>query len=126
MLLCPAFAAMGLGGRDKGGESLPEREAPEAKAPQPPTENAETPPARVRASGRVRLVGTGLFPELVITGKDREWYIDKNEEYKLRDLQQRTVTVEATETYQELLFANGLSAGRRYTLKDITIAGKEP
>jgi hypothetical protein len=125
-LLCPAFAAMGLGGQDKGGEPPPERETPEAGAPQSAAENAETPPVRVRASGRVRLVGTGIFPELVITGEDREWYIDKNEASKLRDFQQQTVTVEGTETYLELRFANGLSAGRRYSLKDITITGKEP
>jgi hypothetical protein len=69
----------------------------------------------------VRLVGTGTFPQLVITGKDREWYIDREEEFKLLDFQQQIVTVEGTETYQDLRFANGLSAGRRYTLTNIRV-----
>jgi hypothetical protein len=75
----------------------------------------------VRVSGLVRLVGTGLFPQVVITGEDREWYIDREEESALLDFQQQTVTVEGTETYQDLRFANGLPAGRRYTLKNIRI-----
>ena len=75
----------------------------------------------VQVSGRVRLVGSDPFPELVVTGADREWYIDKDDEYKLKDLQQRTVTIEGTETVTELFFANGRSAGERRTLKNIRV-----
>jgi hypothetical protein len=75
----------------------------------------------VQAAGRVRLVGSGTFPELIISGKDREWYIDKKDEAVLKDYQQQTLTVAGTETYTDLRFANGLPAGRRYTLHDITI-----
>ena len=75
----------------------------------------------VQVTGRVRMVGTGTFPELVITGEDREWYVTKDEEHKLRDLQQRTVTVEGREIVTELRFANGLSAGTRRTLSNIKI-----
>ena len=78
-------------------------------------------PKAVRVSGRVRLVGNEPFPELVITGDDREWYIDRDDVPKLRDLQQRTVIVEGMETSRELTFANGMPAGTRFTLKDIRI-----
>ena len=79
----------------------------------------------VRVSGRVRLVGSGPLPELVITGPDREWYVAKEDEPKLRDLQHRTVTVEGDETVTEMRFANGMSAGQRYTLKNIKIIAIE-
>jgi len=75
----------------------------------------------VRVTGVVRLVGTGLFPELVITGPEMEWHITPDEEKKLHDLQHRTVTVEGVETVTELFFANGLSAGTRRELKNIKI-----
>ena len=75
----------------------------------------------VRASGVVRLVGGGPMPELVITGTDREWYIPREEEHKLTDLQQRIVTVEGEETVEELRFASGISAGERRILKNIKV-----
>jgi len=75
----------------------------------------------VRVTGTVRLVGTGYFPELVITGPEMEWHIAQDEAKKLHDLQHRTVTVEGVETVIELQFANGLSAGTRRELKNIKI-----
>ena len=75
----------------------------------------------VQISGRVRLVGHEPFPELVISGENGEWYIAKEEEYKLRDLQQRTVEIEGEETVIALIFANGMSAGQRRTLTNIKI-----
>jgi hypothetical protein len=75
----------------------------------------------VEVLGKVRLVGHEPFPELVISGEDGEWYIDKDEEYLLRDMQQRMVIVEGEETVIELMFANGLSAGVRRTLSNIKI-----
>jgi len=82
-------------------------------------------PSFVRATGMVRLVGSGLFPELVITGPDREWYISREEDHLLKELQHRTVTVEGYESVFELRFANGLYAGQRRTLKDIKIISIE-
>ena len=79
----------------------------------------QNPPVQV--TGRVRLVGNEPFPELVITGTDREWHIEKSEEYKLKDLQQRLVTVEGIETVTTLHWANGRPAGERYSLKEIRI-----
>jgi hypothetical protein len=75
----------------------------------------------VQVTGVVRLGGTGLFPELVITGSEGEWHITSDEEKKLHDLQHRTITVEGIETVTEMRFANGLSAGVRRGLKNIKI-----
>ena len=80
----------------------------------------------VRVTGVVRLVGTGLFPELVITGPEIEWHITPDEEEKLHDLQHRTVTVEGVETVTELYFAGGLSAGARRELQNIKIIAIDP
>jgi len=79
----------------------------------------------VQVSGTVRLVGTSLFPEIVITGSDKEWYVEKKEMSKLNDLQHRVVTVEGEETIAELQFAGGLSAGIRRTLRNIKIISIE-
>jgi len=77
--------------------------------------------AFVNVTGIVRLVGSGLMPETVITGLDREWYVLGDEDHLLKELQYCTVTVEGYETVVELKFANGFPAGERRTLKDIKI-----
>jgi len=74
----------------------------------------------VKVTGTVRLVGTGLFNDLVISG-EREWYIAAEDREKLHNLQHRRVTVEAEETAREIRFASGISAGIRYTLRSIKI-----
>jgi hypothetical protein len=79
---------------------------------------------KVEVSGRVRMVGSSPNTFLVLSGEDREWYIEPNEQDKLMKLQQQTVTVRAYEYYQDLFFANGSSAGRHYYLKDITVLRK--
>ena len=58
---------------------------------------------------------------LVITGEDREWYVESGEKEKLMHLQQQNVTVIANEYYEDRVFANGTSAGRFYFLKDIVV-----
>jgi hypothetical protein len=78
-------------------------------------------PQKVEASGRVRLVGSSPMTELVISGEDREWYVESGEKEKLMQLQQQNVTVTAYEYYEDRFFANGASAGRYYFLKDIVI-----
>ena len=77
--------------------------------------------AVVQVSGKVRLVGSGPLPELVISGPDKEWYVDRDEQHKLKDLQHRTVTVEGNETVTSLKFASGLPAGERRVLRNIKI-----
>jgi hypothetical protein len=75
----------------------------------------------VTVSGIVRLTGNSPFSELVITGEDMEWHIAKEDEKKLMDLQNRMIIVQGMETVQELKFASGIPAGKRYTLKKIKI-----
>jgi len=79
----------------------------------------------IQVSGKVRLVGTALFPEIVITGSENEWYVEKEEMSKLNDLQHRTVTVEGEETVVEMRFASGISAGTRRILRNIRIVSVE-
>jgi len=79
----------------------------------------------IQVSGTVRLVGTGLSQEIVISGSENEWYIDREEMSKLNDFQQRKVTVEGEETVVELHFAGGMSAGVRHILKNIKIISIE-
>jgi len=79
----------------------------------------------IQVSGKVRLVGTDLFPEIVITGSDKEWYVENEEMSKLHDFQHRTVTVEGEETVVEMQFAGGLSAGTRRILRNIRIISIE-
>jgi hypothetical protein len=133
LLLSSASLAMGLGGREKEKEprraeenAAPQQAAGDAGAGEPATGNGEIQDSQVRVSGRVRLVGSGLFPQLVISAEGREWYIDKEEESKLLEFQQQFVTVEGRESYTDLTFANGSPAGRRYILKDIRLTGKGP
>ena len=78
-------------------------------------------PQKVEVSGIVRLVGSSPFSSLLISGEDREWYIEPAEQKKLIDLQHQTVTVRAQEYYYDRTFANGTPAGRQYYLKKIVI-----
>jgi hypothetical protein len=78
-------------------------------------------PQKVEVSGKVRLVGNSPMTSLVISGEDREWYVEPDEQKKLMDLQQQIVTVKANEYYRDMVFANGSPAGRHYYLKDIVI-----
>ena len=62
----------------------------------------DTTPARmvVQVSGVVRLTGSEPFTEIVITSSDRgQWYIARDEMYKLYDLQYQTVTVRRRNSY---------------------------
>gem|GEM_PF-4446475 len=76
---------------------------------------------RVQATGRVRLVGSGAMPELVIRGEDKQWYIAGEEMQKLNHLQHEVVTVEGEESIRELKWANGQPAGHRRYLSNIRI-----
>ena len=79
----------------------------------------------VRVTGVVRLVGTGTFPELVISGPDMEWYVAKDDEPKLKELQHRKVTVEANETVTVIEFAGGFPSIERHTLTNVKIISVE-
>jgi hypothetical protein len=75
----------------------------------------------IKVTGVVRLIGTGNFPQIVITTADKEWYLAKEDADKLINLQHRKVTVEGERNERELKFANGRSAGIRYELRNIKI-----
>ena len=79
----------------------------------------------VQVTGIVRLVGSAPITEIVITGQDKEWYVSREDDRLLRELQHRTVTVEGYESVFELRFANGFYAGQRCELKDIKILNVE-
>ena len=75
----------------------------------------------VKVTGIVRLVGSSPISEIVITGEGVQWYIAREDEHKLMDLQHCTVTIEGAETVEELRLANGRPAGERRTLSKIKI-----
>jgi len=75
----------------------------------------------VEVSGKVRMVGSSPMTSLVISGEDREWYVEREETKKLMEFQQQLVTVKAQEYYYDRVFANGAPAGRQYYLKNIVI-----
>jgi hypothetical protein len=77
--------------------------------------------AQVMVTGVVHLVGTSLFPEIVIINAENTFFIAMEDMNKLHDLQHRTVTVEGEEYVIELQFANGRSAGIRHELRNIRI-----
>ena len=78
-------------------------------------------PDIIQVTGVVRLIGTGNFPQIVITTEDKEWYLPKEDADKLFNLQHRKVTVEGEGSKRELKFASGRSAGTRYELRNIKI-----
>ena len=96
-------------------------EMQKAESPSAKVSGSEILTGTVTVTGRVRLVGNAPFSELIITAEKGDWYIERDEEYKLMDLQQQMVTVEGSETVMELKFASGVSAGERRTLKNIKI-----
>lgn len=79
----------------------------------------------IQVTGVVRLVGTALFSDIVITGSENEWYVDIDDMDKLHDLQHRTVTVEGVETVRELKSASGLITIIRRELKKIKVISVE-
>ena len=79
----------------------------------------------IQVTGRVYLVGNEPFTELIIGGRDVEWYIASGEERLLLLLQHQLVTVEGIETVEDLWFASGLYAGERRTLSNIRIINIE-
>jgi hypothetical protein len=80
------------------------------------------PKGKITVSGRVRLVGTAIFSQLVITDdQDRDWYIEGEDREKISRMEQRTVKIKGTAEYQDIILANGENAGVRRFLRKITI-----
>jgi hypothetical protein len=76
----------------------------------------------VELSGRVRLVGSEPFPDLVLTGgDDQDWYLDDASRQVLRFYEQRIVKVRGRVELKEMILANGRSLGFRRFLRDVEI-----
>ena len=118
-LFCLAALLPALGRKD--GKTTPAEEENRAAWQEERQAPQEEERGWIQISGRVRLVGNAPFSELVITSEEGQWYVPREEEYILMDLQQQTVTVEGLETVMELTFANGVPAGERHTLMNIII-----
>jgi hypothetical protein len=104
LLLSTALAALNPGGG--------------ADEPLPPAENSpelET----VRIDGMVRLVGSGIQPEVVISANSGEWYIARNEQNQLLKFQQMRVQVEGKADSWKLILADGTYLETRKILRDI-------
>jgi hypothetical protein len=86
-----------------------------------PLSAAGEPKEVVQVTGRVRLVGSAPFFELVIRGEDKQWYLQREDMQKLMALQHQTVTVEAEETIKELKWGNGRPAGKRRYLSNVKL-----
>ena len=90
------------------------------KTSAPKTEKTE----KVQITGFLRLVGSEPFTEYVISG-EKEWFINKDEEYKIKKLYYSAiygkVTAEGYEVSEKLVFASGLPAGVKYYIKNFEI-----
>jgi hypothetical protein len=76
----------------------------------------------VELRGRVRLVGSDPFPDLVLTGGDGEdWYLEGPDRRALQPYEQRTLKVRGRVELRELILANGRSLGFRRFLRDVEI-----
>ncbi|GHV74388.1 hypothetical protein AGMMS49940_16900 [Spirochaetia bacterium] len=76
----------------------------------------------VEISGRVRLVGSEPFPNLVLTdSEEHTWYIDPADRKTLSRYEQQTVTIRGVVELTEMVLANGRSLGSRRTLSGITL-----
>ncbi|GHV81268.1 hypothetical protein AGMMS49944_30590 [Spirochaetia bacterium] len=76
----------------------------------------------VEVSGRVRLVGSEPFPDLVLTdSEEHTWYIDPADRKTLSRYEQQTVTIRGVVELTEMVLANGKNLGSRRTLSVITL-----
>jgi hypothetical protein len=94
-------------------------------APPPDAGEGAKIPETVRVTGRVRLVGSGVYTELVISGDGGEWHTEPRDRSKLINFQQRIVTVEGKLDVQELILPNREQPGRWLILRDITVISGE-
>jgi hypothetical protein len=76
----------------------------------------------ITVTGRVRLVGTALFSNVVVTDEeDQDWYVENEDREKLARLEQQQVTVTGETEYQDIILANGEKVGVRRFLRNIKV-----
>jgi hypothetical protein len=78
--------------------------------------------AEVTVRGRVRLVGTALFSSLVISdAAGRDWYVAEGDRAKVREYEQREVTVRAVAERKPMTLADGKKLEDRRILRGISV-----
>jgi hypothetical protein len=76
----------------------------------------------VELEGRVRLVGSEPFPELVLTGEDgHNWFIAPEDRTVLSAYEQRSVTIRGRVKLQEMILANGQRLETRRILSGVSL-----
>jgi hypothetical protein len=96
--------------------------------PEVPVVNGPRGPVRggdlVELEGRVRLLGSDPFPDLVLTsGDDEDWYLEGPSRRALQSYEQRIVRVRGRVELREMVLANGRSLGFRRFLADVELVG---
>jgi hypothetical protein len=82
----------------------------------------DLPRGEVTVTGRVRLVGTAVFNDLVISdGEGRDWYVEGEDREKLAGKEQQQVTVRGSAETRDIILADGKKAGVRFVLRNITL-----
>jgi hypothetical protein len=98
--------------RDRNGVVTPARKKTRAEI-----DTLET----VRVSGIVRLVGSSIRTELVISGADGEWHIEPKDREKFLNLQQRMVVAEGKVDVEEFPLTGSSRMIRQYTLRNAVL-----
>jgi hypothetical protein len=76
----------------------------------------------ITVTGRVRLVGTALFSNVVITDEeDQDWYVENTDKEKVARFEQQELTVTGEPEYRDIILANGEKAGVRRVLRTIKV-----
>jgi hypothetical protein len=82
----------------------------------------DMPQGEITVTGRVRLVGTAHFNDIVVTdGSGNDWYVEGEDRKKLASLEQQQVTVKGVTEYEDLILADGKKIGVRRFLRNITL-----
>jgi hypothetical protein len=82
----------------------------------------DLPRGEVTVTGRVRLVGTSFFNDIVISDNEgRDWYVEGEDREMLAPKEQRQVTVRGRVESRDIVLADGTKAGVRLFLRKIRI-----
>jgi hypothetical protein len=130
LALCSLPAPLFPLGKKEG----PERAPPLSAEPPPKAPSAEPPPLVdsglydtvlpgqvVEITGRVHLVGSEPFPDLVLAEGDRFWYISRESRKVLAGYEQRIVTVRGKAELREMILADGRRLEDRRILSELSL-----
>jgi hypothetical protein len=81
---------------------------------------------KVFVSGTLRLVGSGIFNEYVITdARGNDWYVESSARESVRKYEQRTIAVEAVAKREGMTLADGKKLEDRRVLVNVRVIGKD-